>query len=228
MERGTSWFGTLSSAWSTSDRPLAEGEIEVPLTAQPLRRCGWRRHGAARAPAVLPTNTRSQRGSTVRPASGSTSWRTVVWDLYCGVGGFALNVTAPGDACSASRWASRRSRPGVGARAARMWAFGRDATSVGGLAAPDPVVVNPPRRGIGPELAAARRPRCGPSSTRAATSNRSPATWRDAVAQPGTGRVFDMFPQTPTTRSWCCSRARPTEPRGCRHLSQRQAGSKGR
>ena len=81
-----------------------------------------------------------------------------VWDLYCGVGGFALHLAAPGrdvlgvevspDAIEAAT--ATAAELGVAARfvAADATAYALEAGDV-----PDLVVVNPPRRGIGAALA---------------------------------------------------------------------------
>lgn len=83
-----------------------------------------------------------------------------VWDLYCGVGGFALHLADPGrtvtgieisDQAIAS---ARCSATHAGLADPVSFAVG-DSTSFASQAAepPDLVVVNPPRRGIGPDLA---------------------------------------------------------------------------
>ncbi|WP_248582550.1 23S rRNA (uracil(747)-C(5))-methyltransferase RlmC [Nocardioides sp. InS609-2] len=95
-----------------------------------------------------------------------------LWDLYCGVGGFALHCGSPEEPRDE---ASRRAAPGrevtgieVSTSAVESAALtaaesgltgvtfvAADATAyaVGSSAAPELVIVNPPRRGIGPELA---------------------------------------------------------------------------
>lgn len=86
-----------------------------------------------------------------------------LWDLYCGVGGFALHCLAPGRSvvgvevsqeavASANATAQTLADAGVpGAEAARFVAG--DATTEQIAPRPDLIIVNPPRRGIGPELA---------------------------------------------------------------------------
>ncbi len=82
-----------------------------------------------------------------------------LWDLYCGVGGFALHCAAPGREVtgievstsaveSAALTAAESGLTGVTFVAADATAY-----AVGSSAAPELVIVNPPRRGIGPELA---------------------------------------------------------------------------
>ena len=83
---------------------------------------------------------------------------TSVWDLYCGVGGFGLHVAGPGR----SVLGVESSEQAIEAAAATAADLGLDGTSwVAGDATayalhaedvPDLVVVNPPRRGVGPAL----------------------------------------------------------------------------
>jgi 23S rRNA (uracil747-C5)-methyltransferase len=123
-----------------------------------------------------------------------------VWDLYCGVGGFALHLAAP----------DRRvvgvelSEPAIaGARAAGVAGTGfvvADATAWAEEQAerPDLVVVNPPRRGLGERLDAwlesSGVPTIVYSSCNAVTLARDLAALPSY--RPVAGRVFDMFPQT--------------------------------
>jgi 23S rRNA (uracil747-C5)-methyltransferase len=127
-----------------------------------------------------------------------------VWDLYCGIGGFALHLAGPArrvhgvevseQAVLAARRSAREAGlDGVGFEAADAtgWAAGRDEH-------PDLVVVNPPRRGIGPDLAAALE---AGTSRHLLYSSCNPASLaRDLAAMPTLvpvrARVFDMFPQT--------------------------------
>src|SRR5699024_1666871 len=81
-----------------------------------------------------------------------------LWDLYCGVGGFALHSAAPGrevlgiETSAAAVEAGERSRREAGLTEVRFTA--EDATTFAQHAprAPELVVVNPPRSGIGPAL----------------------------------------------------------------------------
>ena len=101
-------------------------------------------------------------GALYRQAVGWTRDLPVrtLWDLYCGVGGFALHLAAPGrmvtgveisDQAIAS---ARRSATEAGLADQVTFAVGDStdfATQRGD--GPDLAVVNPPRRGIGAELA---------------------------------------------------------------------------
>ncbi|MFJ6112825.1 methyltransferase domain-containing protein [Agrococcus sediminis] len=125
-----------------------------------------------------------------------------VLDLYCGVGGFALHAARPGrrvagvEVTAEAIDAARESAVELGADA--TFTVG-DAGSVDleGAGAPELVVVNPPRRGIG-ELAE----RLEASAVRRVVySSCNPVTLaRDLQAMPSLvplrGRVFDMFPHT--------------------------------
>jgi 23S rRNA (uracil747-C5)-methyltransferase len=126
-----------------------------------------------------------------------------VWDLYCGVGGFALHVAAPGrhvvgievseEAVESARLAAR-GVPGVEFAAGDATAFALASVQV-----PDLVVVNPPRRGIGEDLAGWLErsgvqhvvySSCNPETL--ATDLRAMPSLRPVRA-----RVLDMFPHTP-------------------------------
>lgn len=125
-----------------------------------------------------------------------------VLDLYCGVGGFALHAARPGrrvagvEVAADAIDAARETAAELGVDAA--FSVG-DATAVDleGAGAPELVVVNPPRRGIGQlaerlEASAARH---------VVYSSCNPVTLaKDLAAMPSLapvrGRLFDMFPHT--------------------------------
>lgn len=128
---------------------------------------------------------------------------TSVWDLYCGVGGFALHLAAPGRdvvgiEISADAIASaERSRDEAGLQGSLRFEVGDATTYAAGRDAPDLVVVNPPRRGLGP--LAADLESLGPRHVLYSSCN--PETLaRDLGVMAGyrvaRGQVFDMFPQT--------------------------------
>jgi len=125
-----------------------------------------------------------------------------VWDLYCGVGGFALHLAAPGrrvtgveisEEAIASARVSAAGLPDVDFVAADAIAWAPAQPT-----APELVVVNPPRRGIGPDLAgwleSSGVPHVLYSSCNAVTLA------KDLSAMPSyrplTARLLDMFPQT--------------------------------
>lgn len=146
-----------------------------------------------------------------------------VWDLYCGVGGFALHAAAPGrdvtgietsvEAIASARlsWTQlSRTLSGTGLSGTGLDQEGAapgevrfhagDATAYALRAerAPDLVVVNPPRRGIGPELSGWLESSGVRDVVYSSCNAQSLA--RDLAAMPSLvptrGRVLDMFPNT--------------------------------
>jgi 23S rRNA (uracil747-C5)-methyltransferase len=134
-----------------------------------------------------------------------------LWDLYCGVGGFALHC-APRDARAGAGVVGIEVAPEAVASARRSAAELRrrhpnlapvtfqvgDATSAGNAGpAPELVVVNPPRRGIG-ELAdwleRSEVDHVVYSSCNVDSLARDLARMPSLVAREA--RLFDMFPQT--------------------------------
>lgn len=126
-----------------------------------------------------------------------------VWDLYCGVGGFALHLAAPGrsvvgvEVSEQAVEAARQTAAEIGVDASFLVGdageFARTASP-----APELVVVNPPRRGIGDlavrlETSAARHVLY--SSCNAESLGRDLA--RMPSFRPVTARLLDMFPNTP-------------------------------
>ncbi|WP_062530558.1 23S rRNA (uracil(747)-C(5))-methyltransferase RlmC [Demequina rhizosphaerae] len=134
----------------------------------------------------------------------------VVWDLYCGVGGFALHCLADGRAVvgvesseqavesarTSAEELARAGRAGAGDAlfvAADATAWAREQELV-----PDAVIVNPPRRGIGPELAGWLE--SSGVRTVVYSSCNAVTLARDLAAMPSLrpvrGRLLDMFPHT--------------------------------
>lgn len=145
-----------------------------------------------------------------------------VWDLYCGVGGFALHSAAPDrtvtgiefspEAITSARLSARDARldrvrfeagdaaafalaSGAGSAGSAEGAASEPGTFDGG---PELVIVNPPRRGIGSEL-------CGwleDSSVKHLlySSCNAKSLAKDLASLPSftarEGRLLDMFPQT--------------------------------
>ena len=132
-----------------------------------------------------------------------------LWDLYCGVGGFALH-------CANTQRGGTRDVLGVEISAAAVASAERSAREAGiparfhaadatgfALAAdeatiPDLVIVNPPRRGIGDELAEWLER--GTVQDVIYSSCNPESLHRDLAAMPSfavrEARVFDMFPHT--------------------------------
>lgn len=133
-----------------------------------------------------------------------------VWDLYCGVGGFALHALAAGREVvgvetseqavrSAAVTAAALADAGVpGAAEARFLAADATAWAAQASPAPELVVVNPPRRGIGPDLAGWIE-RSG-VQTAVYSSCNTDSLACDLAAMPSyrvaEARVLDMFPHT--------------------------------
>ncbi|HYN66743.1 MAG TPA: 23S rRNA (uracil(747)-C(5))-methyltransferase [Ornithinibacter sp.] len=195
-------------------KAVLEGDTEVPLTAQtllPVR--------AGDVTLLLGPKSFFQTNTVVAGAlyRQAREWvddaePAVVWDLYCGVGGFALHATGAGrtvvgvetsaEAVDAARVAAARQAGVVGPAAAGTVTFEvGDATTATPSPPPDLVVVNPPRRGIGADLAGWLE--SSAASRVLYSSCNVDSLARDLAAMPSLraveGRVFDMFPQTPHT-----------------------------
>ncbi|HJF75723.1 MAG TPA: methyltransferase domain-containing protein [Brevibacterium linens] len=132
-----------------------------------------------------------------------------LWDLYCGVGGFALYCAGPsrrGTGVEVSEQAIESAKVSAAELGIEARFLAGDATEFAesnlaastGVERPDCVIVNPPRRGIGARLSAALEnsgvehivySSCNPVSL-AKDLARMPAY---EVAQ---ARIFDMFPHT--------------------------------
>ncbi|EWS99574.1 23S rRNA methyltransferase [Intrasporangium oryzae NRRL B-24470] len=138
---------------------------------------------------------------------------TALWDLYCGVGGFALHcldvvpvdtdvvgVEVSPEAVASAELSAEELRA-THTHLGRLSFHVGDATTVGlaDRAAPELVIVNPPRRGIGPELAGW----LDRSDVRHVvySSCNVDSLARDLALMPSfvprRARLFDMFPQTP-------------------------------
>ena len=129
-----------------------------------------------------------------------------VWDLFCGVGGFALALARPGRRVlgveiSAPAIAGARDAAalmGLEPAAARFETGDARVLAPGTGVTPDLLVVNPPRRGIGAELAG----RIEASGVRRVlySSCNPQSLARDLGAMPSLSvrraRLFDMFPHT--------------------------------
>jgi len=127
-----------------------------------------------------------------------------VWDLYCGVGGFALHSAAPSrtvtgiEASSEAIVSARLSSDEAGLAGMEFHAGDATAFALAAEQSPELVIVNPPRRGIGKEL-------CGWLESSDVqhvvySSCNAQSLARDLAALPSftarRARVLDMFPQT--------------------------------
>ncbi len=204
-------------------KAVLEGETEVVLTEQsllPVRLEDVTLHLGPRA--FFQTNTAVTRQLYAQARSWADALSPAsVTDLYCGVGGFALHLAAPGrrvtgvesavdavDAATTSAAQMSQRVPGL------------DVTFTAGDATeevpgdPELVVVNPPRRGIGPGLAA--RLEASDASHVIYSSCNVDTLARDLAAMPSLrpvqGRVVDMFPQTRHVETALLLRREPPDP----------------
>ncbi|WP_435771774.1 23S rRNA (uracil(747)-C(5))-methyltransferase RlmC [Nocardioides sp. SYSU DS0651] len=190
-------------------RAVLEGDREVVLTEAdtlPMDVNGVTLHLRPRSFFQTNTEVAAALYRSARDWTAALQPARVV-DLYCGVGGFALHLAAPGRSvtgieisaeavASAERSRDEFDPPG------RLEFVAGDATSPAHAAlldGADLVVVNPPRRGLGSDLSR-RLERSGVghvlySSCNAETLARDLAEL--ASYAPVRGRVLDMFPQTP-------------------------------
>ena len=171
-------------------------------------------------PLLLPTRSFFQTNTAVAEALYTTAaaWAAdldegaEVWDLFCGVGGFALALAGADEGADGGRRVlgvevsapaiagARRAAALMGLSAGRVRFEAGDARVLdpGRGAAPDLLVVNPPRRGIGAGLAG----RIEASGVRRVlySSCNPQSLARDLGAMPSLGarraRLFDMFPHT--------------------------------
>ena len=190
-------------------RAVLEGEREIVLTEAdtlPMRMGGVSLHLRPRS--FFQTNTAVAAALYAEAADwvADLAPRRVV-DLYCGVGGFALHLAAPGRQVtgieiSADAIASaERSRDEAGLPGEIGFAVG-DATApehAALLADADLVVVNPPRRGLGHDLSVRIE---GSGTSHVLYSSCNPETLARDLAdlasyRPVRGGRLDMFPPTP-------------------------------
>jgi 23S rRNA (uracil747-C5)-methyltransferase len=124
-----------------------------------------------------------------------------VLDLYCGVGGFALHLARPGrevlgvEVSPEAVLSARTSAAETGAAAG--FEVGDATAYLAGGSTPDVVVVNPPRRGVGP---LADRIEASGVEHVVYSSCSADSLARDLARMPSLrveeARLFDMFPQT--------------------------------
>jgi len=187
-------------------KAVVEGDTEVVLTresALPMRlgdvSLRLRPQSFFQTNTAVATQLYAQVSAWVDEVSPAS-----VWDLYCGVGGFALHVAAPGRrvvGVETSREAVRSARASAAAAGLPQVAFrAGDATAfaLAAASAPELVIVNPPRRGIGAELSGWLEDAGGRWVVYSSCNPKSLA--HDLARMPSyrirTGRVLDMFPQT--------------------------------
>ncbi|MFQ6172415.1 methyltransferase domain-containing protein [Oryzobacter sp. R7] len=187
-------------------KAVLEGDTEVVLTDEsllPIRLGDVTLFLGPRS--FFQTNTRVATGLYAQARAWAESLSpTVVHDYYCGVGGFALHLAAPTrrvvgvetseEAVAAATEGARAN--GTGSPDVEFVAG--DATTVRLEGSADLVVVNPPRRGLGPELAAWLD--ASDAAHLVYSSCHLGSLGRDLAAMPSwravEARAFDMFPQT--------------------------------
>jgi 23S rRNA (uracil747-C5)-methyltransferase len=186
---------------------LLEGDEEHVLTEDDALTLGIGDLGLSLPPrSFFQTNTEVaaalyvQAQAWVAPIANSADRRYAIWDLYCGVGGFALHLAGPGRVVtgvetSEPAIASARAAgvPGTTFLADDATRWAREQPGP-----PDLIVVNPPRRGIGPELADWLEASGVPTVVYSSCNPVTLATdlQRMPSLRPVEARVFDMFPQT--------------------------------
>ena len=193
---------------------LAEGDEEIHLAGDktfPLRISGLplrvRPQGFVQTNQVVAEGLYAQAGEWVATACAGNEGAPpeTVWDLYAGVGGFGFTAAQAG-AGSVIGVETSDEAVAAGNAAAAQQGMGSvefiaaDATQwVREKPAPELIIVNPPRRGLGPDLPGWLN-EC--SAGRIIYSSCNPTTLaRDLAAMDSwkvdQARLFDMFPQTP-------------------------------
>lgn len=187
---------------------IVEGEEEIPLGGEAALTV-W----IGGVPLHLRPRSFFQTNTAVAAALYATArdWVAAcapdsLWDLFCGVGGFAL-FCAPGvkgaitgiEISSEAIDSARQSAAALGLAHIKFAALPADAFTSGQTEWPACVIVNPPRRGLGAPLCAALNAATATrwllySSCHPASLSADLARLPDFV--PRRAQVFDMFPHT--------------------------------
>ncbi|MCI2238513.1 23S rRNA (uracil(747)-C(5))-methyltransferase RlmC [Paenibacillus sp. TRM 82003] len=187
-------------------KAVVEGDMEVPLTERTALRMRLGGVGMDLRPqSFFQTNSAVAEALYAQVAEWVDEVApATLWDLYCGVGGFALRCAAPGrrvlgvEVSEEAVRSARASARTAGLRDVRFLAGDATRFALEADEAPDLVVVNPPRRGIGADL----REWLERSGARHVVySSCNPVTLAADLAampslRPVRARVLDMFPQT--------------------------------
>ncbi|HWS25900.1 MAG TPA: methyltransferase domain-containing protein [Xanthomonadales bacterium] len=182
-------------------KAVTEGEQEIVLTASSRIRCRLNDVDFALTPRAFLQTHSSGAAALYRQAREWIDAQSPasVWDLYCGVGGFALHAAAPKrqvvgvESTLEAIDAARASNPAVDwvCADASDWACAQPRVA-------DCVIVNPPRRGIGSRLASWLDQSQAPRLVYSSCNIESLA--RDLAALPHyrvlSARLFDLFPHT--------------------------------
>ena len=186
-------------------KAVLEGEREVLLTAEDA--LSMRLNGLQlflRPQGFFQTNS-AVAAALYRQAAAWTGTAGSVWDLYSGVGGFALHAAAAGahdvtgvETSGAAVAGAQRSAALAGLTDVRFLQGDATAFALAAAGPPEVVVVNPPRRGIGATLAGWLE-RSGAARVLYSSCNPDSLV-RDLAAMPSLrptrARLLDMFPQT--------------------------------
>lgn len=185
-----------------SHAAVLEGEREIvltPDTSLPMRLAGLelalRPQGFFQTNTVVATALYAQARSWADAIDPAT-----VWDLYCGVGGFARACTANGRSITGVELSTEAVAAASATAPAGVRFVAGDATTwaLAQPAGPGLVIVNPPRRGIGAELAGWLEASATEHVIYSSCNAESLA--RDLAAMPSLrpveARVLDMFPHT--------------------------------
>ena len=196
----------VSANLQPEHKAVLEGEHELPLTAQ--QQLTMRLNGI---PLHLRPQSFFQTNDSVAAQlyARAREWVDAIdppalWDLFCGVGGFALHCAdgrreVTGIEVSAEAIASAElSRAELGLAHVRFRAVDATDFALGQATVPPLVIVNPPRRGIGEQLA--RFLDASPARHVIYSSCNADSLARDLAAMPSFrlqhAGVFDMFPHT--------------------------------
>jgi 23S rRNA (uracil747-C5)-methyltransferase len=199
-------LAVISANLQPEHKAVLEGEQEILLSADD-RLC-MRLNG-------LPLHLRPQSFFQTNDAvaaqlyAQARAWVEAIdppalWDLFCGVGGFALHcadgrrevtgIELSGEAIASAE----RSRDELGLERVQFRALDATDFALGEARVPPLVIVNPPRRGIGAALA--RLLDASPLRHLIYSSCNADSLARDLAAMPGLrlrrAGVFDMFPHS--------------------------------
>ncbi|WP_129662344.1 methyltransferase domain-containing protein [Rothia uropygialis] len=190
-------------------KAVVEGPEEIPLTDQqllPMQLNGIRLY--LRPQGFFQTNSRIAGGMYNQAADWAASKEPgSLWDLFCGVGGFALHTAQRlGKAAKVvgieindqAIAAARESAAEANLKHAVFVDGDASEFAIGSSEGPEMLVVNPPRRGIGAEMARWIESSDIETVMYSSCNSRSLAADLDMMTsfRPQVGRMFDMFPQT--------------------------------
>lgn len=187
-------------------KAVLEGEEEIVLTATQTLEMELNGIGMHLRPQGFFQTNSEIAGALYRQARQWVSdlQPDSLWDLYCGVGGFALHCadaqrTVVGvESSAAAVQAAERSAADLGLANTRFVAQDATEFALSQKQAPQLVVVNPPRRGIGAELADWLNDSAVQHVIYSSCNAQSLAKdlRRMTNFEPLEARIMDMFPQT--------------------------------